>query len=171
MIQLYRIIMSFPLFHNFPLEIRLMVWKLSLEPRTIEVRFSKSPRQSKHDFVSDTPNVLHTCQESRRELLKFYKIAFQTPSSMNKVYFNFDIDTLHIRPCRYSDFHLGHFLKNFPEKGQLKKISFTGLTYATSVPNHNPYLPPLILDFTALEEVVCTSQLSELESRLTENRR
>jgi hypothetical protein len=49
-----------------------MIWEfaISVEPRVVEVRFSRDFNSKKHDFVAQFPSILHACHDSRTVALK-----------------------------------------------------------------------------------------------------
>ncbi|KAI3318650.1 hypothetical protein HD806DRAFT_308204 [Xylariaceae sp. AK1471] len=85
---------SFILFDLLPIELRLQIWRQSCHRRVVEVFYD-----SEHDRCTTTasvPAVLHTCQESRSEALRVYKLSFGTKSHDPRIYFCREMDTLYI---------------------------------------------------------------------------
>jgi hypothetical protein len=86
--------LKFKKFPKLPAELRVKIWKLVPEPRIVEVLFPMDGRKNKHKFCAKIPAILHVCQESRHEGLKEYHPAFDSKWALNRVYFNFELDTL-----------------------------------------------------------------------------
>ncbi|EHA47353.1 hypothetical protein MCOR07_007771 [Pyricularia oryzae] len=96
--------MSFQLFTALPAELRLEVWRLSFQPRAVEVRYQ--PETDECRTITHPPAVLQVCRESREEALRFYHKCFGTKSQEPLIYFNSSIDILYIprhRPMGYDD--------------------------------------------------------------------
>ena len=85
---------TFELFAELAVELRLKIWKLVSVPRLVVVRFHEDRRKKTHKFAASLPVILHTCQESRHEGLKIYHRAFDSKWALNGVYFNFKSDVL-----------------------------------------------------------------------------
>ncbi|KAL2072982.1 hypothetical protein VTL71DRAFT_10306 [Oculimacula yallundae] len=88
-------------FPKLPLELRLIIWKLSLPPgRTIYFNEVGVPKTNdlpasttlKADWILPTP-LLHVNQESREFALQVYEL-YAGPWSGNPIYINFSKDTL-----------------------------------------------------------------------------
>ena len=90
---------AFKLFPKLPLELRLMVWKLSLpEGRVIKFSTIRALSANKHLIVDQklpTP-LLHVNQESRLEALQAYEL-FAGRWRGDPIYVNFKKDTLKFR--------------------------------------------------------------------------
>jgi hypothetical protein len=92
--RLYRgppFLKSFPLFPKLPLEIRMMIWKLTLQPRILELQFSYI-----RGFFTKAkgPVALRVNQESRNTVKPLYPLCFGNVVYQPRVLFNFSIDTL-----------------------------------------------------------------------------
>lgn len=97
-------------FHSLPLEIRLQIWGLTFDSRTVTVHTHydmwKIILQHDHNAFDESltarvsaespPTALHVCQESRHEALKEYTAICPVPGSCNSssFYFSFDTDIL-----------------------------------------------------------------------------
>ncbi|KFY86697.1 hypothetical protein V500_07465 [Pseudogymnoascus sp. VKM F-4518 (FW-2643)] len=87
-------------FNSLPFEIRALIWKLTVEPRTVEVElYHWDGRVGKRTLrlVSSTPvpAPLHVCHEARNMAL--YKQAFSELGVERRyVWLNFDIDIVSI---------------------------------------------------------------------------
>lgn len=79
-------------FRKLPPEIRCMVWRFSMTPRTVELRHDYN--MAKCWTVSKIPVSLTICRESRYEALKVYTLSFRTKANPPKIYFDFKQDTL-----------------------------------------------------------------------------
>jgi hypothetical protein len=82
---------SFTLFPKLPLEIRMIIWKLTLQPRDIELYFNYI-----RGFWTKVmgPVALRVNQESRNTVEPFYPLCFGNIAYQPRVLFNFSIDTL-----------------------------------------------------------------------------
>jgi hypothetical protein len=88
------------------MELRLRVWELTVEPRTVDVSMSDPYLSSLFDNplpVTNTPvpAPLQTCRESRRELEKHYQRGFvelrnRDDFGLRYVWVNFEIDIIYI---------------------------------------------------------------------------
>lgn len=86
---------DFPQFSNLPLEVRRQVWYNTFPgTRLVEIIYDD------YDGVcrsSCTPPIaLWICQESRIEVLRFYKLMFATEWSDARIYFNPRVDELYL---------------------------------------------------------------------------
>ncbi|ELQ41758.1 hypothetical protein OOU_Y34scaffold00255g56 [Pyricularia oryzae Y34] len=91
-------------YYSLPAELRLEVWRLSFQPRAVEVRYQ--PETDECRTITHPPAVLQVCRESREEALRFYHKCFGTKSQEPLIYFNSSIDILYIprhRPMGYDD--------------------------------------------------------------------
>jgi hypothetical protein len=67
-------------------------------PRIVELCFAENSRSTQYDFVTtEFPEILHVTQESRKEALRSYQLAFYRPKYSIPVYFNFKTDILLLR--------------------------------------------------------------------------
>ena len=119
---------------NLPTELRLRIWRMSWEPRTVEVHQFITDREldqhrpsTARPFRSTAPlpASLHVCTESRFETLRYYSLAFAPTCGEPEVYFNFDLDSLYIREA---DMFCGpHLAVAFPPKDlmRLKSLAIT----------------------------------------------
>ncbi|KAF6835730.1 hypothetical protein CPLU01_04200 [Colletotrichum plurivorum] len=88
-------------FPKLPLELRIVIWRLSLpKPRTVSIRYGATTLSWNSDFINGTskaeiPTILHVCHESRKEGLRHYKLRFGVAGPA-KVFFDSEVDILHI---------------------------------------------------------------------------
>jgi hypothetical protein len=82
---------SFTLFPKLPLEIRMMIWKQTLEPRDIEIYFA--PNRGFFTPIRG-PVALRVNKESRNTVEPLYPLSFGNVIYQPRVRFNFSIDTL-----------------------------------------------------------------------------
>ncbi|KAF8857340.1 hypothetical protein BDZ45DRAFT_744569 [Acephala macrosclerotiorum] len=97
---------DFDLFEKLPIELRLMILKMLLEPRTIEMRFSESenlndPEHTKFDFFFTAfPAAAQLSPQTRSDLLygKYapYKQIFDHEQCVRKTWIHPELDVLHI---------------------------------------------------------------------------
>lgn len=106
-------------FNSLPFEIRALIWKLTVEPRTVEVELDIwDQRTGKRTLrlLSSTPvpAPLHVCHEARNMAL--YKQAFSELGVERRyVWLNFDIDIVSI-----GDDDLTHYKQVAPMIERLK---------------------------------------------------
>ncbi|KAK0102580.1 hypothetical protein ONS95_006190 [Cadophora gregata] len=83
---------KFTVFPKLPLEIRQMIWVLSLEPRIIEICIGDAS-----DFYSKAklPAALQVSKESRGTVNSQYSLCFGSTSYPAQTLFNFNLDTLY----------------------------------------------------------------------------
>lgn len=80
---------------RLPLEMRLMIWNLTIEPRVIELIHIPW-----NGFATKTPPpvALSICQESRNEVIRRYPKCFGTYYNPSHIRFNWEIDILYLGP-------------------------------------------------------------------------
>ena len=108
---------SFPNFEALPVEIRLTIWKtIALTPRTLELYVQQVRYTIYLHCQNPIPALLHVCNESREEGLKYYSVLelkrwpprevqdeVASPSWVTKrpparIYISYERDTLYF--CR-----------------------------------------------------------------------
>ncbi|EPE33116.1 hypothetical protein GLAREA_06128 [Glarea lozoyensis ATCC 20868] len=84
---------SFHLFEKLPLELRAMVWQMTLVPRTVEVNYVPV-----RGFYSRTitPIALRACPDSRSAVIYAYQMCFGNFIHSPRTPFNFSIDTIYL---------------------------------------------------------------------------
>ncbi|PVH69462.1 hypothetical protein DL98DRAFT_522166 [Cadophora sp. DSE1049] len=87
---------SFHLFPKLPTEIRMMIWELSLEARTVEIQWTET-----RGFFSrvPTPMALRVCKDSRGAVKSKYPLCFGNVLYKPSTSFNFSLDTLYVDHC------------------------------------------------------------------------
>ncbi|OHW99375.1 hypothetical protein CSPAE12_01910 [Colletotrichum incanum] len=93
---------TFPLFSKLPFELRIRIWQLAREPRTLTVRASTELNKHRrhpldytlHYYTSPTPlpAVLQTCRESRN--LGLYERSFTGGLTPRYIWVNFELDKI-----------------------------------------------------------------------------
>jgi hypothetical protein len=113
-------IQRFTLFTSLPLEIRFIIWRLSLPPRIVEILASDIFA----GFYSQAalPTALHVCRESRQAVETLYPSCFGSFLQPERVRFNFDLDILYVDTSQEEE-GLHHFF------GILKEIELARLKY------------------------------------------
>ncbi|KFY38304.1 hypothetical protein V495_06648 [Pseudogymnoascus sp. VKM F-4514 (FW-929)] len=101
-----------PTFNHLPFEIRAMIWKSTVEPRTVEVRVPPAEEGKVAHLVCLTPvpAPLQTCREARN--LGLYKQAFSEVEEAvcpdgtepRYVWVNLEIDIISIGPTLFRHF-------------------------------------------------------------------
>ncbi|KAL4962978.1 2EXR domain-containing protein [Aspergillus stella-maris] len=103
--------MTLETFHLFPLlpfELRCLIWDLSMEPRTVDVRILPEHGSwgtpTKLTSTTPAPAILHTCSESRAHALHHYKQAFHLPdlTGPDYIWINYTIDMVSIGQTYFS---------------------------------------------------------------------
>ncbi|KAH7384755.1 hypothetical protein BKA64DRAFT_148333 [Cadophora sp. MPI-SDFR-AT-0126] len=102
---------TFRPFPRLPLEIRQMIWNLSLEPRVIEMEYEE---EQGFFTTCSLPSALQVCQESRSTVKKLYPECFASLWHRRGPLFNFSLDTLYIAHHFFEDMIL--FLSVLREK-------------------------------------------------------
>ena len=82
-----------PCFRTLPTELRLTIWRFTITPRLVEIKYWLNDREPDCYSTTQIPLALHVCRESRAEVEPFYSHSFGRGGN---VLFNFDIDTLFI---------------------------------------------------------------------------
>jgi len=86
---------SFQLFSYLPTELRLQIWRLSSQPRVVEVRYS--PSSDRCLTPTPPPAILSVCHESRQEaLFAVYVLTLGTKSHAPSIYFSPALDVLYL---------------------------------------------------------------------------
>lgn len=85
----------FTLFRSLPLEIRLIIWRLSLPSRVVEILASHNCTTGFYSQAA-LPAVLQACRESRQMVEALYPRCVGSFLQPERVRFNFDLDTLYL---------------------------------------------------------------------------
>lgn len=85
---------KFRTFSQLPIEIREEIWKLSLQPRIVEIR--NAPEENCFYSTAKLPPALVTYSESRAITLPLYPARFGSTFSCHTVRFNHALDTLYL---------------------------------------------------------------------------
>lgn len=137
---------TFTLFPRLPTEVKFMIWQqVAKAPRLVEVRVCKNQHNKSHSFHSDVPAILQIDKETRAELLnKTYSFDLVTKRSLNKVYFNFEVDILYLRDgAQYAEElwkNLEYFISQLPGKDRIRNVGIdtTYLIDSHSLEPDNP---------------------------------
>ncbi|KAH7397468.1 hypothetical protein BKA66DRAFT_408755 [Pyrenochaeta sp. MPI-SDFR-AT-0127] len=113
---------TFHPFPKLPLELRLAIWEMTVEPREVEVRIKaqqewKPYRPYVHMVSSIVPPALHTCREARNHGL-YQPISLHADAQHadhRYVWLNLDIDVINIGTS-----YLAHFEPVAPAIKRLK---------------------------------------------------
>jgi 2EXR family len=84
---------TFTLFPKLPTEMRTMIWKLTLEPRMVEIDFD-----DEKGFYSkiNYPVGLTVFQDSRQAVIGYYSLCFGSVWLPHKTRFNFSLDAIYL---------------------------------------------------------------------------
>jgi len=85
---------AFTIFSQLPAELRLSIWKLSCEPRVVEVRYDAELDTCK--TTTKPPALLHVNREAREEALTWYRPAFRTKTRHEYIFFCPSLDILYL---------------------------------------------------------------------------
>ena len=85
---------SFYLFGDLPTELRFAIWRLSCQPRVVEVRYDGG--LDRCHTVTQPPALLHVNREAREEAMCWYKRAFRTRTRNEYIYFCATLDVLYL---------------------------------------------------------------------------
>ncbi|CZR61612.1 uncharacterized protein PAC_11509 [Phialocephala subalpina] len=159
-------------FEKLPIELRIIVLKTVVEQRTIEVHFSRNedPSNPSHTqfllHCRDFPTFTHYTHQTRHDLLESkyapYKQIFDHEKCQNQVYFNRDVDFLHV-PRSWDCIQVFNTIKqlSFNWTDSIKKLSIfidwmeSTNIWVESVNSEVPgqKLAPLLSFFRGLEHV------------------
>ncbi|KUJ14204.1 uncharacterized protein LY89DRAFT_132035 [Mollisia scopiformis] len=143
---------KFTCFPRFPEEIKRMIWKWSLAPRVVEVKFdcggppwrpysesivlynscetnpthSGAPELKKEKCfytITRTPVALEVCQDSRNAVLLFYPLSFGSVWYHPRIRFNFSLDTLYLDEDFYKVSPLFFSILNNEETTKLRYLA------------------------------------------------
>ncbi|KAL2061896.1 hypothetical protein VTL71DRAFT_7274 [Oculimacula yallundae] len=84
---------KFHLFPKLPTEIRIIIWRFTLEARAVEIQWTET-----RGFFTrvPTPMALRVCRDSREAVNSLYPRCFGNVLYEPKIVFNFTLDTLYI---------------------------------------------------------------------------
>jgi hypothetical protein len=113
----------FTLFTSLPLELRFIIWRLSLSPRIVEILTSDYCTTGFYSQAA-LPTALHVCRESRQAVEALYPHCFGSFLQPERVRFNFDLDILYLDVSQEEDglYRLFGILKE-TELARLKYIA------------------------------------------------
>jgi hypothetical protein len=149
--------------------LRLKIWTTALPgPRIVELRFADNFLSTQYDFVTtEFPIILHVSQESRKEALRSYQLAFHRPEHSIPVYFNFKIDILllrlahsHFDPGYYPPGHNYQIPKIMRRLVDKEKVQNLAISLQDHVPAMEESMLQFMLYFPNLEEVTVLRRLS-----------
>jgi hypothetical protein len=107
---------------RLPLEVRLMIWNLTTEPRVIELIHIPGT-----GFATKAPPpvALAICQESRNEVIRRYPKCFGTKYNPSHIRFNWEKDILYLGP-EAGENAAAALLDHIPEKDflSLRNVAF-----------------------------------------------
>jgi hypothetical protein len=86
---------TFPLFLHLPTELRAAIWKVTLSPRLIEIRYHHS-KVTEWTSLVELPRALDVCRESRAITLPLYPLCFGGSHHPPRIRINFTIDTIYL---------------------------------------------------------------------------
>ena len=132
-------------FRRLPMELRLRIWNLTMEPRLIRAKWENHIYNDDivHDYAltaGPVPSALHVCKESRQEAERKYCLVkshlpltegmkARLPHSARSIWINFAIDTLYfVNLCAFPNFI--SYLRRLSKKrtgGANKNIKYIGI--------------------------------------------
>jgi hypothetical protein len=116
---------AFTRFSDLPIELRAAIWKATLRPRTIEIRY-QTPGGHGWSSAAKLPLALEVCKESRTIISPLYPLCFggqPGTHSPPRIRINFAIDTVYL-PGFMRSFvpHFIGFMNQF-ELNQLRSLA------------------------------------------------
>ena len=95
---------SFHLFNFLPTELRFAIYRLSCQPRVVEVRYDAE--LDRCHSTAKPPALLHVNREAREEAMTWYEQAFRTRRRDEYIFFCATLDVLYLprhSPMGYDD--------------------------------------------------------------------
>lgn len=161
---------TFILFPQLPLELRLVIWSLTLQPRVVEIRYSRL-LDTGFKSSSHLPVALQVCQESRSRVLDQYPFCFGSKSHPANIRFSFALDTLYIPGAVTWDVnHLRKILANL-DLSSIKYLAISAnVLRSGAVPNETfrAAVKKAVEKFTGLEELLIVFDYAEMNPRIAE---
>ncbi|KAF1974174.1 hypothetical protein BU23DRAFT_379938, partial [Bimuria novae-zelandiae CBS 107.79] len=125
---------TFQPFPRLPFELRARIWALTVEPRPVDISVSAHYLDGRKVLpVSSTPvpAPLQACQESRRELKKYYQRAFSELYGSHGawrryVWTNLDLDIISIGNGWYCDIYepIAPLIQRLQFEGEISSSPF-----------------------------------------------
>jgi hypothetical protein len=97
---------TFHLFPNLPIEIRWMIWYLSLEPRIVEILLRSSGAIYSNAAL---PTAFRVSKDSRAAVLLYYPLHFALGFQPAATHINFKLDTIYLHRSDEEDFFFSFF--------------------------------------------------------------
>jgi hypothetical protein len=177
---------TFYRFRKLPIELRLRIWNLMMEPRVIRAKWENefNEQEAKQVFVlaaGPAPKVLHVCKESRKEIKRKYCLVkshlpfiVNMSCSPNAVWVNFDIDTLYFvnipaMPSflsymrRLSKKRIGGANKNIKRIAIHANVLDRITNPQSTAPSKLPYLYELAIQQPSIEKIIIMLDNSKFE--------
>ncbi|KAE8443891.1 hypothetical protein EG329_001300 [Mollisiaceae sp. DMI_Dod_QoI] len=132
-------------FKRLPTELRHMIWRITLEPRVVEVLEGdcreyqdKCVRKYENHYYTRAklPIALAVSRDSRDALLPLYPLCFGSYSAGSQIRFNFSLDTLYIDEKMERYFF--HFLERFTSK-DLAKVEKLAIADRIGIESRHTY--------------------------------
>jgi hypothetical protein len=157
-------------FPQLPLELRLVIWSLTLQPRVVEIRYSRL-LDTGFKSSSHLPVALQICQESRSRVLDQYPFCFGSKFHPANIRFSFALDTLYIPGAVTWDVnHLRKILENL-ELSSIKHLAISANVLPSgAVPNETfrAAVKRAVEKFTGLEELLIVFDYAEMNPGMAE---
>ncbi|KAE9365987.1 hypothetical protein N431DRAFT_430167 [Stipitochalara longipes BDJ] len=181
-------------FHRFPklpIELRLRIWNLTMEPRVIKAKWdneftARSVCQFYFLTAGPSPKALHACKESREEAKRKYcfvkshlpfrdrVIHHHRPWEQKAIWINFDIDTLYFVNFPTTEDFLSYMRRLSKEKigGANQNIKYIAIPASVldrlkaprpGLPNRLLFFYRLVLDQPSLEKIIIMLDNSKFE--------
>jgi hypothetical protein len=111
---------TFTLFPKLPTEIRIMIWRLTIQPRVLERKFDNIKG---FYFTINYLVTLELCRDSRQAVIQSYSLCFGSAFYPASTRINFSFDTL----CLDHDFdHIRLFLVGLKDE-ELSRIRYVAI--------------------------------------------
>jgi hypothetical protein len=177
-------------FNRLPIELRLRIWNLTMEPRLICAKWENHIYHDDivHDYAltaGPVPSALHVCKESRQEAKRKYCLVkshlpltegmkARLPFSARSIWINFAIDTLYfVNLCAMPNFI--SYLRRLSKKrvgGANKNIKYIGIPACVldrivvpraGQPNRLLHFYRLVVEVPSVEKIIIMLDNSRFE--------
>ena len=141
-------------FSRLPPEIRVLIWRLSLSSRVVEIIASGSYAGLYSQAA--LPTALQVCRESRQAVETLYPLCFGSLLQPGRIRFNFEIDTLYLH-FRYYPETLTKILGILTEN-ELRKLKYFAINIlhflgVLGIEPTKPTLKRALMTMTNLKEM------------------
>ncbi|TVY17183.1 hypothetical protein LARI1_G003841 [Lachnellula arida] len=155
---------TFTLFPQLPTEIRAAVWKMTLLPRVVEMRYHGISSDQGFTSLAEPPVALRVCKESRELVIDLYPLCFGSIYHPAHTRFNLSMDIL-VLGSDFEDF-IPHFLGILNER-ELSKLRYLAIEsdILTVFPFRDMKTPlkRALANFSGLKELLIVQDVAEMK--------